>query len=70
MDARFTLIESRHKRSSFLNVVALELELPNVEILSQRAEPSSLASKFDLALARAFGAPAQVYALAAQAPLA
>jgi 16S rRNA (guanine527-N7)-methyltransferase len=65
--ARFTLIESRRKRASFLTVVVAEMELRNVEVIAARAEDAHRDSEFDLVTARAFGAAADFFALAARA---
>jgi 16S rRNA (guanine527-N7)-methyltransferase len=62
--ATFTLVESRRKRVSFLNVAVAEMGLRNVEIEAKRAEDVSPGRGFDLVTARAFGNPAEFFALA------
>jgi 16S rRNA (guanine527-N7)-methyltransferase len=66
-DAHFTLVEARRKRASFLSVTAAEMRLPNVDVIPARAEGAHLMSEFDLVTARAFGAAADFFALAADA---
>lgn len=65
--ARFTLVEARQKRASFLKVAAAEMGLDNVEIRPARLEPPAVEPGFDTALSRASGAPADFYAVAAAA---
>ena len=54
-----TLVESVGKKSRFLNTLAQELNLPNVEILCERAETLArlpeYREQYDFALARAVG---------------
>ncbi len=63
--ASFTLVEPRRKRASFLNVAAAEMGLQNVSIEAKRAQDLPPRMPFDLATARAFGSPAEFFALAA-----
>jgi len=65
--AHFTLVESRRKRASFLTVAVAEMGLKNVAIEGRRAEDIGLAEQYDLVTARAFGATADFFALAARA---
>jgi 16S rRNA (guanine(527)-N(7))-methyltransferase RsmG len=65
--AHFTLVESRRKRASFLQVAASEMGLGNVTIEAKRAEQLDLESRFDLVTARAFGDAAEFFALASHA---
>ena len=66
-DAAFTLVESRRKRASFLQVAAAEMELKNVNIEAKRAEDVILKARFDLVTTRALGHPADFFTLAAKA---
>ncbi|HVN28272.1 MAG TPA: 16S rRNA (guanine(527)-N(7))-methyltransferase RsmG [Candidatus Binataceae bacterium] len=66
-DAHFTLVESRRKRASFLQIATAEMELRNVAIETRRAEEIDLVSRFDVVTARAFGDPSVFFALAASA---
>lgn len=65
--AHFTLVESRRKRASFLQVAAAEMGLRNVTIEARRAEQFDLECRFDLVTARALGDAAEFFALAAHA---
>lgn len=60
---RFTLIESRRKRVSFLRHAALTLGLGNVEVAHGRAEALGLTG-FTTVLARAVAPPADLLAIA------
>ena len=62
--ARFTLVESRRKRASFLQIAAADMGLSNVTIEATRAEQLDLESRYDLVTARAFGESSQFFALA------
>lgn len=66
-EARFTLAESRRKRASYLQVAAHEMDLKNVAIEQRRASAGSIASRFDLVTARAFGTSVELYEIAAAA---
>jgi 16S rRNA G527 N7-methylase RsmG len=63
----FTLIESRRKRASFLNVAAAEMGLTNLRVNPIRIDPSIPKPLFDVVTARAFAEPAMVYATATAA---
>lgn len=65
--ANFTLVESRRKRASFLQVAAAAMGLENARIESQRVEDLGLASQYHLVTARAFGDSADFFALASKA---
>jgi 16S rRNA (guanine(527)-N(7))-methyltransferase RsmG len=65
--AHFTLVESRRKRASFLQVAAAEMGLANVTIEAKRAEQLDLEARFDLVTARAFGDPSEFFTLAMRA---
>lgn len=62
--ARFTLIESRRKRASFLAVALADMGMKNVAVDPSRAEPRLLRPEFDLVTARALGNAAEFYGLA------
>jgi len=63
----FTLVESRRKRASFLQVAMAEMGLMNTVIEVRRAEDIGLASQYDMVTARAFGDTAEIIDLAAKA---
>ena len=65
--AHFTLVESRRKRASFLQVAASEMGLGNVTIEAKRAEQLDFDARYDLVTARAFGDSSEFFALAASA---
>lgn len=65
--ARFTLVESRRKRASFLQVAAHEMNLKNVAIEQRRLSARTVSRGFDLVTARAFGTSAELYEIAAAA---
>ena len=58
-EAAVTLVESVGKKSRFLTMLTQELDLPNVEVLCERAENLSTSpeyrERYDFALARAVG---------------
>jgi 16S rRNA (guanine527-N7)-methyltransferase len=64
---RFTLVESRRKRASFLQVAAHQMALDNVAIEQRRASTRTVACGFDLVTARAFGVSVELYEIAAAA---
>ena len=63
--ANFTLVESRRKRASFLQVAIAEMGLCNVHVESARAEASQHHGEFDLVTARAFGDATEFFEIAA-----
>jgi 16S rRNA (guanine527-N7)-methyltransferase len=65
--ANFTLVESRRKRASFLQVAMAEMALKNAVIEVRRAEDIGLAGQYDMVTARAFGDTAEIIHLAAKA---
>ena len=65
--SNFTLVESRRKRASFLQVAVADLGLTNVTIESKRAEDVGLAGQYDLVTARAFGDAGEFFAFAERA---
>ncbi len=62
-DTRFTLIESRRKRASFLRHVAVTLGLGNITVAHGRAESLDLPA-FATVVARAVAPPAELIAIA------
>ncbi|MGH8203036.1 MAG: 16S rRNA (guanine(527)-N(7))-methyltransferase RsmG [Steroidobacteraceae bacterium] len=54
-DRRFCLIESTGKKAGFLRHVVARLELPNVEVVTERAETFRPSAPFDSVIARALG---------------
>lgn len=48
------LLESNHKKGAFLNQVAMELGLKNVQVMVSRAEEWRPAQALDMAISRAF----------------
>ncbi len=65
--AGFTLVESRRKRASFLQVAAHEMDLANVVIEQRRLNARTVIGGFDLVTARAFGISAELYEIAVAA---
>jgi 16S rRNA (guanine527-N7)-methyltransferase len=65
--ANLTLVESRRKRASFLQVAVAEMNLRNVHVEAARAETSHHSGEFDLVTARAFGDAAEFFELASAA---
>ncbi|MFO1282925.1 MAG: 16S rRNA (guanine(527)-N(7))-methyltransferase RsmG [Burkholderiales bacterium] len=53
-DARVVLVDSSHKKATFLAQAAIELPLPNVEALAIRVEDLRPARPFDVVISRAF----------------
>jgi 16S rRNA (guanine527-N7)-methyltransferase len=60
---KFTLVESRKKRVSFLRHVAAALKLSQVEVAHCRAETLAPADPYSTVLARAVAPPAELLAL-------
>jgi 16S rRNA (guanine527-N7)-methyltransferase len=48
------LLDSNHKKAAFLRQAIIELELENVDVVSQRAESYSPPTRFGVAISRAF----------------
>ena len=65
--ARFTLVEARRKRASFLKVVAAEMGLDNVEILATRLTPTAIVPSFSAVVSRASGPASGLYEIAGRA---
>jgi len=66
---QLTLLDSNFKKATFLRQAAIELPLPNVEIVAARVEEYTPAAGFDIAISRAFSDLA-VFALASGSLLA
>lgn len=49
-----TLIDSNRKKTAFLSQAAIELPLPNVEVVTNRAEHVAPSSRFDIVISRAY----------------
>jgi 16S rRNA (guanine527-N7)-methyltransferase len=54
-DRRFTLVEATGKKATFVRHAAAMLDLPNVEVVQERAESYRPARPFDCVVARALG---------------
>jgi len=53
-DWRLTLLDSNFKKATFLRQAAIDLPLPNVEVVAARVEEYTPAAPFDIAISRAF----------------
>jgi 16S rRNA (guanine527-N7)-methyltransferase len=53
-DWHFTLLDSSHKKTTFLRQAVIELELTNVEVICDRVETWQPAQRFDTVVSRAF----------------
>jgi 16S rRNA (guanine527-N7)-methyltransferase len=53
-DWHATLIDSNHKKTSFLTQAAIELPLPNVAVVTARVEDVVPLSSFDIVISRAY----------------
>jgi len=53
-DWQLTLLDSKHKKATFLRQVAAELNLPHVAVAASRVEDYSPEVPFDVAISRAF----------------
>lgn len=62
-DSRFTLVESRRRRASFLRAVIRELALDNATVVNRRIEEWCPGRPADVALARSVAAPDRVAGL-------
>lgn len=61
---RITLLDSNHKKAAFLQQAAIELALPNVAVVCERAEAWRPAQRFDVVISRAFAELAHFVTLA------
>ncbi|MGX3012137.1 16S rRNA (guanine(527)-N(7))-methyltransferase RsmG [Helicobacter sp. 23-1044] len=62
----FILVEPQIKRASFLNIIAINLNLKNIRILKSRIEEISTLPKIDLITSRAFAKRSTIIALSAR----
>lgn len=62
--ARVTLIETSHKKSTFLKQSVIELGLDNVEVVNARVETWDAPRRFDVVISRAFSDLAEFASLA------
>ena len=53
-DWQLTLLDSNFKKATFLRQAAIELPLPNVDVVAARVEDYQPAAGFDIAISRAF----------------
>ncbi|GGP22932.1 16S rRNA (guanine(527)-N(7))-methyltransferase RsmG [Silvimonas iriomotensis] len=53
-DWQLTLLDSNHKKTTFLRQALLELQLPNVSVVSERVEAWRPEAPFDVITSRAF----------------
>jgi len=53
-DWQFALLDSNFKKATFLRQAAIELPLPNVEVVAARVEQYTPSTPFDIAISRAF----------------
>ena len=63
-DVAVTLIESSHKKATFLRQAAIELALENVEVVNERVEAWAAAPRFAVVISRAFSDLPEFVALA------
>jgi len=59
-----TLLEASHKKSAFLKQAAIELALPNLEVVNARVEAWEAPRAYDVVISRAFSDLAEFAALA------
>jgi len=53
-DLQVVLLDANHKKTTFLRQAAIELKLPNVEVVTERVERYQPEQKFDRITSRAF----------------
>jgi 16S rRNA (guanine527-N7)-methyltransferase len=53
-DLQVVVLDSNHKKTTFLRQAAIELNLPNLEVVTERVELYQPAEKFDRITSRAF----------------
>ncbi|MBX3652482.1 MAG: 16S rRNA (guanine(527)-N(7))-methyltransferase RsmG [Burkholderiales bacterium] len=63
-DWQFTLLDSSHKKTTFLRQAVIELQLGNVEVICARVETWNAPPPFDTVVSRAFTEVAEFVALA------
>jgi 16S rRNA (guanine527-N7)-methyltransferase len=62
-DVSFTLCESIHKKARFVDSVVEALDLPNVHVLSERAEHIAMTRRTDIIIARAIAPVSRILEL-------
>lgn len=60
-----TLLEANHKKAAFLKQAAIEIGLPNVEVVNARVEEWRAPRRYDIVISRAFSDLAEFVTLAA-----
>lgn len=63
-DWQFTLLDSNHKKTTFLRQAVIELQLGNVDVICARVETWNAPQSFDTVVSRAFSDVAEFIALA------
>jgi 16S rRNA (guanine527-N7)-methyltransferase len=63
-DWRFTLLDSSHKKTTFLRQAVIELRLDNVDVVCARVETWNAPQSFNTVVSRAFSEVAEFIALA------
>lgn len=63
-DWQFTLLDSNHKKTTFLRQAVIELQLGNVDVVCARVETWNAPQSFDTVVSRAFSDVAEFIALA------
>lgn len=63
-EKRVTLLDSNHKKTTFLRQAVIELNLSNTTVVCERAESWRPAQRFDVVISRAFAELAQFVAVA------
>lgn len=53
-EKNFTLLDSNHKKATFLKQACIELSLPNVSVACERVESWEAKHKFEIVISRAF----------------
>ena len=62
-EKKFTLIDSRNKKTHFISQVVREMKLNNIEVVADRVESYSAKDPFDVIITRAFAEPHAVIEL-------
>ena len=63
-DLAVTLLEANHKKAAFLTQAAIEIGLPNVEVVNARVEDWKAPRRYDFVISRAFSDLAEFVTLA------
>jgi 16S rRNA (guanine527-N7)-methyltransferase len=61
-----TLLEANHKKVAFLRQAAIELALPNVQVVAERVEAWQAPQQYDIVISRAFSDLTEFVTLAAR----